>query len=72
MSLKGNKINHPASSKRPKNKRRISAYNILEAQLRSGVKPVKKDILADRIPLEENDIIRIKSQMSILQSKIVR
>lgn len=70
MSLKGKKTNHPASSKRPVNRRRISALNLLENQLKGGVKPVKGDLEKTEV-LTEKDIKRIKSEISILKAKII-
>lgn len=70
MGLKGNKINHAPSHKRPVNGRRISALRLLEAQLSSGVKPVKKSFTETEV-LTEKDITRINREISILKAKII-
>lgn len=65
------KRNGPASVKTPKNRRRMSALGLLERQLVSGVKPVKKKI-GETIPLVASDVQRIKREIERLKAKIVR
>lgn len=68
--MSGKKTNHPASHKRPVNRRRKSALNLLEAQLKSGVKPVKGSH-TETEKLTEKDISRINREISILKAKII-
>lgn len=65
------KRNGGAHPNRPKNRRRKSSLFLLEQQLVSGVKPVKKQI-GVTIPLEPSDVTRIKREIAILQKKIIR
>jgi hypothetical protein len=62
--------NHHPSPKRPVNRRRKSVLRILEAQLVSGVKPVRKQI-GVTIPLEVSDISRINKEIVRLKAKII-
>jgi hypothetical protein len=66
----GKKSYPPPSHKRPKNRRRISALSLLEAQLKSGVKTVK-GTFNQTTELLPSDIVRIKKQIGILKTKIV-
>jgi len=51
--------------------RRVAALSRLEKQLKLGVKMPKKSFLTlDYVPLEEKDVKRIKSEISMLKSKI--
>lgn len=45
--------------------RRARALSRLQAQLKSGVKPVK----GENVPLEERDIKRINKEIDILKNK---
>lgn len=60
-------------------KRRESALRLLEAQLESGVKPLKtldekrnKFVTSrtEKVPLEEKDRVRIQKNIEILRNKI--
>jgi hypothetical protein len=62
--------NHSPSYKRPINRRRKSALRLLEAQLISGVKPVRKQI-GVTVPLEVSDISRINKEIVRLKEKII-
>lgn len=68
--IRGKRINHPASPNRPKNRRRISALSLLERQLISGVKPVKKEI-GKTIPLEASDVKRIEREIQRLRARVI-
>lgn len=53
--------------------KRKRVYKRLEDQLRKGTKPISykiDHIIEGEIPLEEKDIKRIKSEMSILKERI--
>jgi hypothetical protein len=51
------------------NSRRHRTISLLETQLKSGVKTQKKtrDV---KIPLTENDVKRLKSELEILKSRV--
>ncbi len=68
--LSGKKTIHPPSVNRPKNRRRISALNLLEKQLISGVKTIKGSFTEVTSLLPE-DVTRIKKQIEILKKKII-
>jgi hypothetical protein len=55
-----------------KNLRRRNALRRLEAQLKSGKKPLESARLSERVmqDLTESDIKRIKKEIEILKSKI--
>ena len=55
-----------------KNKRRVSAIDQREAQLKAGTKPEKVDgcTTNKQIPLTENDVKRIKSEIEVLKKKV--
>jgi hypothetical protein len=63
--------NGAPSVKRPKNRRRISALSLLEKQLVSGVKPIKKQ-LGKTTPLLDADKARIAREVSRLKAKIIK
>lgn len=57
--------------RRPKNRRRVSALSLLEKQMISGVKPIKKQI-GKTTPLLDADKARIAREISRLKAKIIK
>lgn len=68
MSSKKSGVNY--SKTIPMRNRREAVIERYEAQLKSGVKPVKKDNSGLTTPLTEKDITRIKSEIKTLKSRV--
>jgi hypothetical protein len=68
MSKKKSGVNYSKTA--PVISRRERVIELLEAQLKSGVKAIKIDGVDTTAPLEEKDINRIKGEVKTLKARI--